>query len=86
MKKNLITLTALAALLLGGVTTAKAQIFLDDEEASQSLRAGSNETGLPNIPQLNLTIDQYAPLGGEVLVLGLLGGAYLLGKKRKDVR
>lgn len=31
-----------------------------------------------------ITIDRIAPLGGEVLLLGILGGAYLIGKKRKE--
>jgi len=35
------------------------------------------------VPQLGITIDQYAPLGGEILVLGCLGGAYLLSKRRR---
>ena len=84
MKKTLITLTALAALLFCGMT-AQAQVFLDDEDMSQSLRADrTNDPDLPVIPELNVTFDQYAPLGGEVLLLGLLGGAYLLGKKRKE--
>ena len=34
--------------------------------------------------QLNITIDSLAPLGGEILLLSCLGGAYLLGKKRKE--
>ena len=84
MKKTLITITAFAALLLGGMT-ANAQVFLDDEDMNQSLRADrTNDPDLPTIPELNVTFDQYAPLGGEVMLLGLLGGAYLLGKKRKE--
>ena len=31
-----------------------------------------------------ITIDRYAPLGGEIFVLACLGGAYLLGKRRKE--
>ena len=83
MKKTLITLTAITALAFVGMGTANAQVFLDDEDMSHSLRAdATNDPDLPVIPELNVTYDQYAPLGGEVLVLGLLGGAYLLGKKR----
>ncbi len=29
---------------------------------------------------------EYAPIGGEILVLGCLGGAYLVGKRRKEER
>jgi hypothetical protein len=39
---------------------------------------------LPSVPILDITYDQYAPLGGGVFMLGLLGGAYLLDKRKKD--
>ena len=86
MKKRIISATALVAMLFGLMAMpAKAQVFLDDEDMSHSLRAdATNDPDLPVIPELNVTYDQYAPLGGEVMLLGLLGGAYLLGKKRKD--
>jgi hypothetical protein len=32
----------------------------------------------------NITIDGIAPLGSEILLLSILGGAYLIGKKRKE--
>jgi hypothetical protein len=32
----------------------------------------------------NIEIDYLAPLGGEILLLSCLGGAYLIGKKRKE--
>lgn len=32
----------------------------------------------------NITIDQLAPLGSEILLLSCLGGAYLIGKRRKE--
>ena len=69
-----------AALLLAA-EVAQAQILLMEEELSE--RAGSESYDLPNIPQLGVTYDQLAPLGGDMLLLGCLGGAYLLGKRRK---
>ncbi len=60
---------------------SNAQIFILNDEESSRMR--TNESELPNIPWLGANHDQYAPLGGEVLVLGLLGGAYLLVKDRK---
>ena len=39
---------------------------------------------MPQPEQQNITIDSLCPLGGEVLLLSILGGAYLLGKKRKE--
>ena len=85
MKKRIMTAAALVAMFFGlTAMPAKAQVFLDDEEMSKSLRSTSEESDLPTIPQLNVTYDQYAPMGEGIVVLGLLGGAYLLGKKRKD--
>jgi hypothetical protein len=48
-------------------------------------RAVKDETvEMPQPEKQNITIDSLAPLGGEVLLLSVLGGAYLLGKKRKE--
>lgn len=82
MKKRFIYTLAVFALMLTAVPV-KAQIFLDDESMNSRAVPTSNPS-LPIIPNLNETFDQFAPLGGELLVLGLLGGAYLIGKKRKD--
>ncbi len=77
------------SLLILACSIANAQVFImDDDEAFSLYRDGADDSFiggyLPNVPIQNLTIDQYAPLGGgEVLLLGLLGGAYLLGKRRK---
>jgi len=68
------------------VKTAKSQIMiLVEEEEKETERVDVDEQGLelPMVPQLGITIDQYAPLGGEILVLGCLGGAYLLSKRRR---
>ena len=88
MKKNVITILSILALLFApmSIQTAKSQIMvLDEEEEEESTRSDVDEQGLelPMVPQLGITIDQYAPLGGEILVLGCLGGAYLLGKRRR---
>lgn len=74
-----------AIFLTGNITSAKAQIFIIDEhEFNDSKRIRYDDGGtLPLPPELDVTYDQYAPLGGEMLLLGLLGGAYLLGKRRK---
>lgn len=39
---------------------------------------------MPQAEEQNITIDYLAPLGGELLLLSCLGGAYLLGKRRKE--
>ena len=85
MKKRIITTTLLLMLASVSVNKAQAQIFiLSDEEYHSSLRGGTQPGDLPIIPGMDVTTDQYAPLGGGWLLLGCLGGAYLLGKRRKQ--
>ena len=92
MKKRVITATAMVAMLFGlmSMPEAKAQVFFDEDAIEDNQRSGSdNPADLPNIPQLGSTLDQYeettyVPLGGEILALGLLGSAYLIGKRRKE--
>lgn len=81
MKKNIISAMAIIMLSMGTIVvpSARAQIFLDDE--SMSVRSSSNSAQLPIVPELDVTTDQYAPLGSGILLLGGLGGAYLLGKR-----
>ena len=70
-------------MLLMAVGTAKAQIFmLDNDEEDPRTYIEPSET--PFIPDLGETHDQgYAPIGIGVLVLASFAGAYLLFKKRK---
>ena len=83
MKKSI--LIATAALLMAASLPAKAQVFiLDEEEYHNSKRNAIEEGQLPFIPELGVTNDQYAPLGSGIAVLGLLGGAYLIAKKRRE--
>jgi hypothetical protein len=85
MKKRIITTMAILTMLFGFMmNTVQAQIFLSDEDMHYSMRANTLPEDLPYIPKLDSTYDQYAPLGGEFLVLGCLGGLYLLRKKSKD--
>ena len=84
MKKRIITSTLFLMLAAAFVKPTQAQIFiLTDEEYHASLRGNVDPGILPIVPTMDVTLDQYAPLGGEMLLLGLLGGAYLLGKRRK---
>lgn len=64
------------------VIPAKAQIFLDEETREYTMRVNAAPPDAKPIKPI--TTREYVPLGGEVLVLGLLGGAYLLGKKREE--
>ena len=82
MKKKSIIIIATLMLMLGG--SSKAQIFImTDEEYSNERVKGQVGGGLPIVPIQDITTDQYAPLGGGTLLLGLLGGAYLLGQRRR---
>ena len=88
MKKRIISVMAVLALMFvpGVIQPAQAQILImDEEEEEENERTNleGDELELPAVPELGITIDQYAPLGGEILVLGCLGGAYLLGRRRK---
>ena len=71
-------------LLLSLSLVSKAQIFIDDDEVEGTLRNGQSSSGLL-VPIQGQQTDQYAPLGEGVLLLGCLGGAYLLNKRRKKV-
>jgi hypothetical protein len=83
MKKSNKIILSLMAFLMAASLKSEAQILIvDDQEFLNSNRNGTSAENLPIIPQLGLTTDQYAPLGGGWLVLGCLGGAYLLGKKK----
>lgn len=64
------------------VMPVKAQVFLDEEKREYTMRVNAAPPDAKPIKPNNTR--EYVPLGGEVLVLGLLGGAYLLGKKRKE--
>ena len=84
MNKRVLTL-AIAMLL---AAPAMAQIFLDDESLTKRGWLGDMDELGNIIPFHEVEWDQanYAPTGGGILLLTVLGGAYLLGKKRKDVK
>lgn len=82
MKKRIFSILAILGLLMSPLN---AQILLmDPDEESSNIRVNSDDIGeLPFFPYQGITIDQYAPLGEGLLLLGCLGGAYLLGKRRR---
>jgi len=83
MKKRIHIL--LAALLMAMAIPMQAQIVtMDDEE---NLRAPGDLGDWGRIPNHGVEYDQYnqlAPIGEGILLLAALGGAYLVGKKRKE--
>ena len=82
MNKRVLTL-AMAMLL---AAPAMAQIFLDDESLTNRGWLGDLDELGNIIPFHEVEWDQanYAPAGGGILLLTALGGAYLLGKRRKE--
>ena len=82
MNKRVLTL-AIAMLL---AAPAMAQIFLDDESLTNRGWLGDMDELGNIIPFHEVEWDQanYAPAGGGILLLTALGGAYLLGKRRKE--
>lgn len=89
MKKRIISVMAVLAMLCGPtmMQSAKAQhIFNTQEEMEKSLRGGvEDDLGSVTIQEDDvISMDNYAPLGSGILVLGCLGGAYLIGKRRKE--
>lgn len=85
MKKRIVSAMAILALVLGTTMTANAQIFLDDDD--MNVRDGEHGgMDIGNIiPQHGVDWDQadYLPVGEGIVLLSVLGGAYLLGKRRK---
>lgn len=79
MKRLLIVLMLFALAI-----SANAQIFLTEEEYSNRSVSDGSGSGLPIIPNLNETQDNFAPVGEGILLLGVLGGAYLLGKRKRE--
>ena len=79
MKKLIMTI-AIATML---AVPAMAQVFLDDD-AAHGDRLGSNGASYPYVPEQNVNYDQYTPVGGGVLLLAGLAGAYLVGKRRRE--
>ena len=87
MKKTLILMAA--ALLLS--MPLRAQVFMTQEDLDKERDGQFADIGLI-IPIHENDFDQgegenaddYAPLGSGIALLSVLGGAYLLGKKRKN--
>ena len=57
---------------------------MDNEEAVGVARNPDGSLDLPAMPILDVTYDQYAPLGEGLLLLTALGGAYLVTKRKKQ--
>lgn len=86
IKGTVLRRMAMSMLLLLTITfSAKGQVFIMGEDADRNGTDASDVNTI--IPLHNVEYDQeneYAPLGGGVLVLAGLGLCYLLKKNRKE--
>ena len=87
MKKRGIIIMGLIVLMLGffNANKASAQIFITEEDYNNNRDPSDDNGGFPFIihPDHDSTLD-YTPIGNGIWLLGCLGGAYLLGKRRKE--
>lgn len=82
MKRSIIIIS-LMVFMLGILNANKtyAQVFITDEDYN-GYRTETTEFPLNFDPEHDTTLD-YTPIGNGIWLLGCLGGAYLLGKRRK---
>lgn len=71
-----------AMLLLAMAMPSRAQIFVMDED--MNFRPTVDEEAVLANPSLGQGYDYYAPIGDGLMLLAALGGAYLLGKHKKE--
>ena len=74
----------IAAALMMFAFTAKAQVFIIDDDEFANMRDGSATMDIPNPQIYNSGEDWFVPAGEGIFVLAGLAGAYLLGKRRKE--
>ena len=66
----------------GGITLDRLDTL--DVDIEVNIEVDEQGLELPMAPgKAGIAIDKYAPLGGEIFLLSCLGGAYLLGKRRR---
>ena len=70
-------------LFMGMAFTAKAQVFMMDGD--ENYREPEDPAVFVNLPSnFGMGTDYYLPIGDGMLLLAALGGAYLVGKSKKD--
>lgn len=63
--------------------TMKAQVFMMDGD--ENYREPENPQVFAGLPEnYGLAVDWYTPVGDGILLFAALGGAYLIGKRKKD--
>lgn len=87
--KKIHIIFVLTVLLLGSIRNTYAQggiFIMEGEEDHFDDRIGTSTPGfsIPGVmPDHDSTHDYYTPVGNGIWLLGCLGGAYLLGKRKK---
>lgn len=82
-KRKYITIAALLLLL---ASTAPAQVFMTEDDDNLRVEEGDMDV-FGRIPYHGVDYDQanaYAPVGEGIILLTVLGGAYLLGRNRRN--
>lgn len=89
-RNSIVTSLLVMSFGLMGMGTANAQVFIMEDDDFHNIREGSDAEGLSIggftgifLPEHDDTND-FTPLGDGILLLGCLGGAYLLGKKKRS--
>ena len=83
MKEMMRKILVLMAVLMLFVGPMKAQIFIADDEFEGTLRLEEDEFVL-FVPNQGHDGDQFVPISDGLLGLTVLGGAYLLTKRKKE--
>lgn len=74
---------AMMGLLLLFAFPSMAQVHMDEASRERAQMSGNPNVVYRDPELVRGDKGMHSPLGGEVLVLGLLGGAYLIGKRSK---
>ena len=83
---------AIASMLVAPAAMMAQNIYLSNEEMVESMlgekvdegKEGQKEGQKEEIHRDITDIDEFAPLGEGILLLSCLGGAYLIGRRRKE--
>ena len=81
MKKRLLILTL--GLLFAGA--AQAQIFIEEGDAPTRATTTEVSAWVDN-PEHGESVDHYLPLGDGIFWLAALGSAYMLKKRKKNIK
>jgi hypothetical protein len=83
-KMNKIVMIFAVALLLMA-EPLRAQVFIQDDEFEGSMRLGTGTDELDLVvPMEGGDVDEFVPLGEGAIAMAMLGGAYLLTKRKKS--